>query len=980
MPLPGGASDKFGNRYEGRWTVNCMIDVISGRAASIRLEPPGAEGEGVEFWLSRDNTREYHQVKRQHGASGRWTLAELDNKEVLSDFWAKLTQSNSFCVFVSMHSAFQLEELSDRARRAASWDEFRSEFLNSKSQLDCFNKLRRRWGDCSGEYAYEALKRVYVETASEKHLRASVERHLGALVTGNPANVADILAQLALDRVHRELTADDIWAHLESRGYSRQTAVIRKLAFGDFTLPIPRFFVGRQDLLDELDTVLANSNTIVVGGMAGIGKTYLVAKFVDSLSKDTPVVWLDCSIYEQLEQVLARLAEFISDRFADDTLTQALQSPSLDSARRIEIAVSVLDNHHCVLVWDNFSHEKNRLLMPFLTSCNQALRSSELLIITREWIQIEGLLNPIYHLTVPSLSQDASIRLMRHYLDALGLSDQPEDILIQAHTRVDGHPYFLRLLIVQSENYPLPELLDALPHFATEAQSYLQQQVFNQLDEEASLLFERLSILRIPFPISAAKYMASSPDPYRPFEILLRKFLVTRQGKDSPNYEIHDLVRDHAISQISASDLATIHKQAVSFYKFLDERSYLDVQEIIHHSLEAGLLDEAVESTHHLVSHALHNDLFDYVVEFTSLLSQDPRTADWDTMHYARGRALRFKEKFSEALEAYRRALATTEDTEVAEAAKLEIGSMLVKSEEEAGPGRETAEKYYKELISSKNSRIKVSALNALGFLYARRNRREAIHLMKQALALAEQAGLLRNVAESCQGLGIAYGHSDKEKAIRYLERACSIRESIREEIGSQDVEAEYYLLDALANLYGATKRYSDAVRASELCVEIDRRLKLERRLARSLYQLGRDECLLGRYERTKSYLQESASLIEKHHIQQGAKCSVLEWLAVAYWNLHEFELAVEYILEYNYTCQQDGVAPIAHTVAQENDLTVKDPPHFIKIAGQTTHLLILPNSYNFSSVVQWNENVVERRPELATVYGLLFHKPGRSP
>jgi hypothetical protein len=49
MPLPGGATDKFGNRYEGRWTVFCMIDVMDERADAIRLEPPGEEGEGIEF-------------------------------------------------------------------------------------------------------------------------------------------------------------------------------------------------------------------------------------------------------------------------------------------------------------------------------------------------------------------------------------------------------------------------------------------------------------------------------------------------------------------------------------------------------------------------------------------------------------------------------------------------------------------------------------------------------------------------------------------------------------------------------------------------------------------------------------------------------------------------------------------------------------------------------------------------------------------
>ena len=46
MPLPGGAAEKFGNRYEGRWTVACLLDVMDEKSESIRLEPPGPEDQG----------------------------------------------------------------------------------------------------------------------------------------------------------------------------------------------------------------------------------------------------------------------------------------------------------------------------------------------------------------------------------------------------------------------------------------------------------------------------------------------------------------------------------------------------------------------------------------------------------------------------------------------------------------------------------------------------------------------------------------------------------------------------------------------------------------------------------------------------------------------------------------------------------------------------------------------------------------------
>src|SRR4051794_6138368 len=58
VPLPGGAADKVGNRYENRWTVRWLAGVLADEARSIRIEPPGAEGEGIEFWLDLADRRE----------------------------------------------------------------------------------------------------------------------------------------------------------------------------------------------------------------------------------------------------------------------------------------------------------------------------------------------------------------------------------------------------------------------------------------------------------------------------------------------------------------------------------------------------------------------------------------------------------------------------------------------------------------------------------------------------------------------------------------------------------------------------------------------------------------------------------------------------------------------------------------------------------------------------------------------------------
>ncbi|HAX79147.1 MAG TPA: hypothetical protein DCY88_25805 [Cyanobacteria bacterium UBA11372] len=305
MPLPGGATDKFGNRYEGRWTVFCMIEVMDENADAIRLEPPGTEGEGVEFWLSKENSREYHQVKRQQSDSGRWTLAELENKDrkILSKFWNKLRNSTANCVFISSHAAFQLDELADRARRAASWKEFYQDFLKAGQTKDSeilknYQQLCRSWHNCPETEAYEALHRVRVETVSEDFLRTTVESRIAALVENDvPANVVDVLAQFALDKVHHELTAYDIWHHLEERNFRRRQwgkdphilAAVEE-ANNRYLSPLRDAVITSPPIpRDEAKTVLQKLSStdskpgVLLVGEAGVGKSGVMLQVVEAL-------------------------------------------------------------------------------------------------------------------------------------------------------------------------------------------------------------------------------------------------------------------------------------------------------------------------------------------------------------------------------------------------------------------------------------------------------------------------------------------------------------------------------------------------------------------------------------------------------------------------------------------------------------------------------------------------------------------------
>ncbi len=304
MPLLGGASNKAGLEYELLWTAHCLTRVMAGDALSIYLEPPGEEGIGIEFILINPAyVEEHHQVKRQRTGSGVWSLTTLNERGVLSHFRQKLNgDPDARCVFVSEHSAHSLYELADRARKSDSWDRFTNNFIDSDTWRNNFDDLHRRWNSPDRQDTYEHLKRVYVETSSERRLRAEVINKLDTLIAGNLDNALDVLTTFAGSdsQHHKCLTATDIWQHLEYRGFHKQTwsqdpsvartiaelnqaylAGIKPLGIGGEVEPRTLQVEEALSIFDESDA----KRGALLTGVAGVGKSSAVSQVIDEVEK-----------------------------------------------------------------------------------------------------------------------------------------------------------------------------------------------------------------------------------------------------------------------------------------------------------------------------------------------------------------------------------------------------------------------------------------------------------------------------------------------------------------------------------------------------------------------------------------------------------------------------------------------------------------------------------------------------------------------
>jgi hypothetical protein len=270
-------------------------------ASSIRLEVPGEDF--AEFALRVGGETQYHQSKRAYAKAGRWSVRTLFSEGVLTEFKRKLdAEPQSTCHFISEQDASDLHVLAVGARDATFAQEFVDQFVASEPRQKALRELLDGWGVEAAE-AYELLRRIYVETASDSILRQHCEALAEKLVDGEPTVVTDVLSQLPLEQVHADLHADDVWRYLEQRGFSRrtwtgdphvQTAVDEVTA--DFLDRLRRSAIGGAAITrDEAAAAIVVGlqgaiRLALVSGEAGTGKSHVVFQAVEELRSSMPVL------------------------------------------------------------------------------------------------------------------------------------------------------------------------------------------------------------------------------------------------------------------------------------------------------------------------------------------------------------------------------------------------------------------------------------------------------------------------------------------------------------------------------------------------------------------------------------------------------------------------------------------------------------------------------------------------------------------
>lgn len=293
----GGIADKLGNRYEAKWLVRQLLDVIGGRAQSLRFEGISDSFRGFEFAIRRAGRVEWHQTKINN-PNGNWTIGALQREGVLSAFKTRLSaDANDLCVFVSQDPAKDISALAEKAKIASNAKEYEEALGDGHAAK--FDELQRVWA-VDAQIAFSWLKRSHFKTESQSAIESVIVTFSDFYFFKAGDSAFEALREFLETRINKEITTENSRSDLRSDGklvlkdwsidptlrerLSKETSAYLEtyIPFGAGGSKISR--AEASHLVDRAASP-SGPRVILLTGVAGSGKSGVIREFIEQLTE-----------------------------------------------------------------------------------------------------------------------------------------------------------------------------------------------------------------------------------------------------------------------------------------------------------------------------------------------------------------------------------------------------------------------------------------------------------------------------------------------------------------------------------------------------------------------------------------------------------------------------------------------------------------------------------------------------------------------
>lgn len=395
-------------------------------------------------------------------------------------------------------------------------------------------------------------------------------------------------------------------------------------------LPAIKYFFGREGELKEVEDFLRSKTQkiLVLRGIAGIGKTTLLAKLIELFGRDRPTLFYRLYELGTRRGLLEKLAEFLSS-LKKDELRKYLSEKEVELDKALRLFQEGFRGSNALIVFDDYqkaSEEVKAFFSPIKDACE---RTDVKIIISgrtiklfydRRDVVVKGL---VKEAVLGGLDERASKELLVYRRIAEAYHERLYSI-------TKGHPLLLELVE--------PETID-------EAMEFLREEILTPLTERERKVLEIASAFRRPFPARAVEVEDIG---YDVIEALVEKSMLERVDN---LFRENEIVKDFFYGRMMPSRRAECHRISEEFYRREGEGEAL--LERIYHLAVAGDQNGAARLVAEGGEGLIVGGYAKELLRLLDLLNQRSVPSYWDQMLFLKGEALSSLGELDSALRCY---------------------------------------------------------------------------------------------------------------------------------------------------------------------------------------------------------------------------------------------------------------------------------------------------------------------------------------
>ncbi len=578
------------------------------------------------------------------------------------------------------------------------------------------------------------------------------------------------------------------------------------------------YFFGRAKELKTAERWLGSKKARIleVKGVAGIGKTALLATAFEQFKEKTNTIWLDLDEHTTIETLLDEFAAFFRllgkeelhrylksqegtraegtlDAVVDDRRKGEMKSEEekqrgevlyiLDKGLDELDAVVVMDG--CERIDDDLAGFIDKLLRGF-----QSPGGAKLILAGREMTKFPELADLKKRGVASAVSLDVlDPESSRKILQLKGVETWR---LEEAIEQTGGLPAFLDLMGPESESQ------------ATNIKTYLEEEVLGQLDPNEERVLKIISVFDTP--VHSDAFFQWKRMKFGAIRSLVEKSLLTEV---SPMvYTTHDIVRELLKDRLSPKTKKDYHKKAAAHY--LEIRDIEDILRGSSHLIEAGQLDEAakhmIESGRSMIAKGHHRDVY----RLLQRLDRVKRFSRVPELAFLKAECLNIQGARDNAIDEYNNSLLFGEEEE-----DLSIISISLRKISEIQMWRGSLENVKESLERSASIAESLKDLKGLASSYydisallrIESDFKASEKYVDKCLKAARKSGSKTEIAKAYRAKGSIKGFiGSRDESIKAKQMAVDFAEE------SDDLALLSYCYGSLASEYYSDKQFDEAL------------------------------------------------------------------------------------------------------------------------------------------------------------------------